>query len=1053
VERSRRRLWVLRVVPARVYGLLVTAAIICGGGCLSFSCATALAALPDGRVYEAVTPVASEGHIQAYVPAAGAQGYTDSNSQWGGINTARPFEVSPDGETVVFPGDPPPLGGGGAIGQSNGDEYVARRLPGGGWSVGDIQPPGSPGEFQAFSDDLSTGFLSVFAKLAPEAPANCQVLYARSNGDGVYHAAFTTPQTPAGCGFVNAKFFGQSTNSADLIFASETALIPNAVGAESNLYESVAGKLSLINVLPDGEVAVGAAFGSPKEEVGNSLREPGADNVLSADGSRVLWTDKSTGDLYVRENPTQPQSAIASGHCSEPGRACTVELSASEKSNGSGPAGTDPDGPKPVSYWGAGPDGSKVLFTSSEELTNSADTGPTPAIGRAGLDGTGAEQSFIPAGADGVAVDGSHIYWANPVANTIGRANLDGTGVEQAFITGANKPQALAVDASHIYWSNAGAGREEEGTIARANLDGSGAEQSFITGASDPEGLAVDATHLYWANAAANTIARANLDGSGGEQSFISAGGSPSGLAVDSAHVYWTIPSEGSIGRAALAGGEEEPSFITGAVDPEGLAVDSAHLYWANAAAGTIARANLDGSGADESFITGASKPEGVAVDAAHLYWADNAGDLGSDLYRADTEAPEGGRLTDLTPGGDVQGLMGTSGDGSYIYFVAGAVLAGNANGANEKATAGSCKAVEGHNAEQEAERQEELSGQIPPGRACNLYLLREGQPPRFIATLPAVNDTEVIPFGGSNEQNHSGDWQAAAGQRTAAVTPDGRNLTFMSNRSLTGYPNQGLYEVFLYDADSAQLRCISCNPGGEPPVRTEFDSLNGPLAAYVPISKTLFPGDTHQVRGVTADGSKVFFDSAEPLVAQDTNGWIDVYEWERDGTGSCGQSQGCIYLLSGGSSPESSWLLGGDANGENVFIITRAQLLAQDKNENDDVYDLRVNGVRAPEEAACSGSGCQTPQPAPQTAGTPSSVTFAGAGNFPPPAPAVVKPKPKPPTRAQLLAKALKACRAKHDKHKRSACERQARKRYGAHKPGKPGKAKRTSAKARPGR
>ncbi|HTR73209.1 MAG TPA: hypothetical protein VMG80_06385, partial [Solirubrobacteraceae bacterium] len=48
--------------------------------------------------------------------------------------------------------------------------------------------------------------------------------------------------------------------------------------------------------------------------------------------------------------------------------------------------------------------------------------------------------------------------------------------------------------------------------------------------------------------------------------------------------------------------------------------------------------------------------------------------------------------------------------------------------------------------------------------------------------------------------------------------------------------------------------------------------------------------------------------------------------------------------------------------------------------------------------------------------------------------------------TRAQLLTKAMKACKAKyrHSKHKRVACERQARKRYGPKKAAKKAKAKR---------
>ena len=75
----------------------------------------------------------------------------------------------------------------------------------------------------------------------------------------------------------------------------------------------------------------------------------------------------------------------------------------------------------------------------------------------------------------------------------------------------------MAVDSSHLYWADLGFG-----TIGRANLDGTGANQSFITGASAPEGVAVDAGHLYWANFSMGTIGRANLGAS-----------QPFGVAVD----------------------------------------------------------------------------------------------------------------------------------------------------------------------------------------------------------------------------------------------------------------------------------------------------------------------------------------------------------------------------------------------------------------------------------------------------------------------------------------------------------------------------------------
>jgi hypothetical protein len=146
----------------------------------------------------------------------------------------------------------------------------------------------------------------------------------------------------------------------------------------------------------------------------------------------------------------------------------------------------------------------------------------------------------------------------------------------------------------------------------------------------------------------------------------------------------------------------------------------------------------------------------------------------------------------------------------------------------------------------------------------------------------------------------------------------------------------------------------------------------------------------------VANDGSRVFFDSGQPLVPQDSNGWMDVYEWERDGSGSCRQAQGCVYLLSGGTYPENSYLIGADAGGENVFFVSDAQLVAQDRNDQDDMYDARVGGVQPPSSPACEGTGCQGLPPTPPSFATPASVTFAGVGNFAPLLETPARPKQK---------------------------------------------------------
>jgi hypothetical protein len=99
-----------------------------------------------------------------------------------------------------------------------------------------------------------------------------------------------------------------------------------------------------------------------------------------------------------------------------------------------------------------------------------------------------------------VAVDGQHIYWTddNDAVNssTIGRANLDGSGVEVSFIAGLNAPKGVAVDGQHVYWTYSFTNDDNGGAIGRANLDGSGADGAFVVGADNPFAVAVDTLPL-----------------------------------------------------------------------------------------------------------------------------------------------------------------------------------------------------------------------------------------------------------------------------------------------------------------------------------------------------------------------------------------------------------------------------------------------------------------------------------------------------------------------------------------------------------------------------
>jgi hypothetical protein len=366
-------------------------------------------------------------------------------------------------------------------------------------------------------------------------------------------------------------------------------------------------------------------------------------------------------------------------------------------------------------------------------------------------------------------------------------------------------------------------------------------------------------------------------------------------------------------------------------------------------------------------------------------------------LYEYDVED---GQTTDLSEGHNVEGVLGVSEDGSYVYFV------------------------------------EEGFG---------LYVSHDTETPKLIATLSGKDGQETIaPYSRGCNCGSVGDWQSFIGRRTSQVSANGSAVAFMSSQELTGYNNEGLEEVYVYEAeDGGRVFCISCNYSGEPPQTEDVpESVQFGAAAFLPISHEA----TFVSQFVSDDGARVFFDSGEPLVPKDTNGKQDVYEWERDGTGSCHEIKGCIYLLSGGNGKYNSWFLGADASGENVFIVTRTPLLNEGQGEEYALYDARVDGVLPLSPPACTGTGCQGVPAPPPTFATPPSVTFEGVGNFPPSTPtgSVVKPRKKTLTRAQKLAQALKICR-KESKKRKTSCEARAKKRYGAKR-----RAKSTTAKGR---
>jgi hypothetical protein len=404
------------------------------------------------------------------------------------------------------------------------------------------------------------------------------------------------------------------------------------------------------------------------------------------------------------------------------------------------------------------------------------------------------------------------------------------------------------------------------------------------------------------------------------------------------------------------------------------------------------------------------------------------------------------GQLTDLTPGvggeaANVQGVVpGASEDGSYVYFVAAGVLGTAPNARGERAVAGK----------------------------DNLYVAHDDGAAWSTTYIATLSSGDAPDWDGSREIAGS----PGLSSLTSRVSPNGRYLAFMSDRPLTGYDTvvasaqTPAEEVYEYDAMTNTLACASCNPRLPQPqgiydtgnnLHAEFQGnwAHRWIAASVP-GWTGSSGNPlivpHQSRYLS-DSGRLFFDSPEALVAQDTNGVEDVYEYEPDGVGNCASNSntgsvaaygggGCLGLISGGTGSEESEFVDASETADDVFFDTSQPLVAEDQDANADIYDAHVCSVNAPCPLApaeapspcASGEGCRPGTVTAAVFGAPSSAAVAGAGNLAPPGskPAV---KFKPLTRAQKLTSALKACRRDRAKKKRGVCEKKARREYGRRK------------------
>jgi hypothetical protein len=497
---------------------------------------------------------------------------------------------------------------------------------------------------------------------------------------------------------------------------------------------------------------------------------------------------------------------------------------------------------------------------------------------------------------------------------------------------------------------------------------------------------------------------------SGGQLQLVSVfptGETPPGDEVQLAGYPLYEAGESAYARRAVSEDGERVVFLSRA----GTGSGPAALYLRDVGTEETFRLDLPEAGAPGAS-SGTLKFMTASTDASRIFFLDGAGLTtqpsapGEDLYEYAPANPAGERLTDLSAdpkeSADVQEVLGTSDDGSYVYFAAGGALTPNA-----AADPGECpRAKEQHENNDEG---------------CNIYVRHDGVT-RLIAAGWIASDKVENEF--------------------SRVAPDGRWLAFMSSSGPTGYDNRDAVsgepdaEVYLYHApedlatEVGSLACASCNPTGVRPTGAldAGRTFRGWAAANVPGMPHSFgeggfaaSESLYQPRYLSGSG-RLFFESDEALVPQDVDGSEDVYEYEPAGVLACSPSStsgsevfkpahaftvkgvsgeegaGCVALISSGTSSEPSSFLDASETGGDVFILTSAQLTSANPG-GANVYDAHectgespcISSPEAPPACITEASCKPSPEPQPSIYGLPSSATFSGPGNQAP-APAVVK-------------------------------------------------------------
>ncbi len=428
--------------------------------------------LPDGREWELVSPPNKQGSL--------IEGLDDpANAGPDGAVT----QAAADGHAITYLTDAPTETS--PAGSDNLVQVLSTREDGG-WQSRDLTIPhsaptagtvGNGQEYRFFSEDLSQAAVQPFGAFTPcenaqKQPQPC-ISQAASEAtafvENTQNSVFTPLVTacpasgecrppveeladvPPGTMFgsnggcpadapCGPGFFGASPDMKHVVLTAG-ALTGVAPGLfEWSAEAPPAHRLALVSLLPPN--GAGKVLPATGEVTLSNDKAPGKGANLrrevSVDGSRVIWeAEEGAGwHLYMRVNATEPQSATVGEVCTEPSRACTLEI------GGTG-----------AEYEDANADASRVFFSGQEcEVRPNETTGVLECTLVAG-DGT----------VIGASEDGSYVYFKSAAVLTGGEANEHGevavAGQPNLYVRhgGGTSLVAVVSGADSPDWGSAGA--------------------------------------------------------------------------------------------------------------------------------------------------------------------------------------------------------------------------------------------------------------------------------------------------------------------------------------------------------------------------------------------------------------------------------------------------------------------------------------------------------------------------------------------------------------------------------------------------------------------